>query len=73
MQKQCLTLPFVVPAAGALENPLPFSVVTTGGIYKAEPHLHMQTCISLRTEDVSSAFTVPLRIYSKLFLGILYN
>lgn len=67
------TFPFTVPVVGALETPPPFSMVTTGGIYRSHSYFNMQTWISLRTEDVSSAFTVPLRIYSKLFLSILYN
>lgn len=50
-----------------------FSEVTNVGIYRPCLYLDMQTCISLRTEDVSSVFTAPLRIYSKLFLDILYN
>lgn len=66
-------LPFAAPVAGALETLPPSPVVTTGHIYRPHSYFSMQTCISLRTEDVSSAFTVPLRIYSKLFLGILYN
>lgn len=56
----------------SLEHRNPSSIFT-GVVLRAHLYLSVQTCISLRTEVISSAFTVPLRIYSKLFLDILYN